>query len=112
MTGFPNVRMRRLRRTPAMRALVRETRLTPDRFVAPMFVRLGSGRREPISALPGVSRLTPDEAVADAQELVSLGVPAVILFGLPERKDETGSGAWDDAAAVQETARRLKSSAV
>jgi porphobilinogen synthase len=109
MTGFPTVRMRRLRRTPAMRALVRETRLTPDRFVAPMFVRLGSGRREPISALPGVSRLTPDEAVADAQELVSLGVPAVILFGLPERKDETGSGAWDDAAAVQETARRLKS---
>ncbi|HEX4438875.1 MAG TPA: porphobilinogen synthase [Thermoanaerobaculia bacterium] len=110
MSGFPTVRMRRLRRTPALRALVRETRLTPDRFVAPMFVRKGTARREPIVSLPGVSRLTPDEAVADAQELVSLGVPAVILFGLPERKDETGSEAWDDGAAVQETARRLKKS--
>jgi porphobilinogen synthase len=108
MTGFPTVRMRRLRRTPALRALVRETRLTPDRFVAPLFVRKGSGRREPIASLPGVSRLTPDEAVAEAQELAGLGVPAVILFGLPERKDETGSEAWDDAAAVQETIRRLK----
>jgi len=108
MTGFPNVRMRRLRRTPALRALVRETRLTPDRFVAPLFVRRGAGLREPISALPGVSRLSPDEAVVEAQELAGLGVPAVILFGLPERKDETGSEAWDDAAAVQEATRRLK----
>src|SRR5690349_6620562 len=108
MSGFPTVRMRRLRRTPALRALVRETRLTPDRFVAPMFVRKGKARREPIASLPGVSRLTPDEAVADAQELVGLGVPAVILFGLPERKDETGSEAWDDGAAVQETVRALK----
>jgi len=108
MTGFPNVRMRRLRRTPALRALVRETRLTPDRFVAPLFVRRGAGIREPISSLPGVSRLSPDEAVSEAQELAGLGVPAVILFGLPERKDETGSEAWDDAAAVQETTRRLK----
>ena len=108
MSGFPTVRMRRLRRTPALRALVRETRLTPDRFVAPIFVRKGKARREPIASLPGVSRLTPDEAVADAQELVGLGVPAVILFGLPERKDETGSEAWDDGAAVQETVRALK----
>jgi len=108
MSGFPTVRMRRLRRTPALRALVRQTRLTPDRFVAPMFVRKGKARREPIASLPGVSRLTPDEAVADAQELVGLGVPAVILFGLPERKDETGSEAWDDGAAVQETVRALK----
>ena len=108
MTGFPNVRMRRLRRTPALRALVRETRLTPDRFVAPLFVRRGAGIREPIASLPGVSRLSPDEAVSEAQELAGLGVPAVILFGLPERKDETGSEAWDDSAAVQETTRRLK----
>ena len=108
MTGFPNVRMRRLRRTPALRALVRETRLTPDRFVAPLFVRRGAGIREPIASLPGVSRLSPDEAVSEAQELAGLGVPAVILFGLPERKDETGSEAWDDAAAVQETTQRLK----
>ncbi len=108
LTGFPTVRLRRLRRSPALRALVRETRLTPDRFVAGLFVRHGEGLREEISSLPGVSRLSPDEAVAEAQELESLGVPAVILFGIPEKKDETGSEAWDDDAAVQETVRRLK----
>lgn len=94
-----------------MRALVRETRLSADRFVAPLFVRLGKGLREEISSLPGVFRLSPDEAVAEAQGLATLGVPAVILFGIPERKDETGSEGWDDAAAVQETVRRLKKDA-
>ena len=91
-----------------MRALVRETRLSADRFVAPLFVRHGVGLREEISSLPGVFRLSPDEALGEAQMLRSLGVPAVILFGIPERKDEMGSEGWDDAAAVQETARRLK----
>jgi porphobilinogen synthase len=110
MTGFPAVRLRRLRRSPASRALVRETRLSPDRFVAPLFVRRGRGVREPISSLPGVDRLSPDEAVGAGQELRSVGVPAVILFGIPERKDETGSEAWDDAGAVQETVRALKQS--
>lgn len=108
MTSFPKLRLRRLRRTPASRALVRETRLSPDRFVAPLFVRHGRGLREPISSLPGVSRLSPDEAASEGQELTGLGVPAVILFGIPEKKDETGSEGWDDAAAVQTTARRLK----
>jgi porphobilinogen synthase len=108
MSRFPSTRLRRLRRTPASRALVRETRLSPEQFLAPLFVRKGKGLREPISSLPGVSRLSPDEAVAEAQELRGLGVPAVILFGLPERKDDTGSEAWDDGAAVQEVARRLK----
>jgi porphobilinogen synthase len=108
MTSFPKVRLRRLRRSPSLRALVRETRLSPDRFVAGLFVRHGKRLREEISSLPGVARLSPDEVVAEAQELDSLGVPAVILFGIPERKDETGSEAWDDGAAVQETARRLK----
>ena len=110
-TGFPTVRLRRLRRSPELRALVRETRLTPDRFVAGLFVRHGKGLREAISSLPGVARLSPDEAVAEAQELGALGVPAVILFGIPQKKDETGSEAWDDGAAVQETARRLKKEA-
>jgi porphobilinogen synthase len=110
MTGFPAVRLRRLRRSPASRALVRETRLSPDRFVAPLFVRRGRGVREPIGSLPGVDRLSPDEAVGAGQELRSLGVPAVILFGIPERKDETGSEAWEDAGAVQETVRGLKQS--
>jgi porphobilinogen synthase len=91
-----------------MRALVRETRLTPDRFVAGLFVRHGKGLREAISSLPGVARLSPDEAVAEAQELQSLGVKAVILFGIPEKKDEIGSEAWDDGGAVQETVRRLR----
>ena len=108
MPNFPTIRLRRLRRTPASRALVRETRLSPDRFVAPLFVRHGRGLREPISSLPGVCRLSPDEAVAEAQELSGLGVPALILFGIPEKKDETGSEGWEDAAAVQETVRRLK----
>jgi len=103
-------RLRRLRRTPAARRLVRETRLSADRFVAPLFVRHGERLREEISSLPGVFRLSPDEAVAEARELDRLGVPAVILFGIPERKDDVGSEAWSDAAAVQETVRRLKDS--
>jgi len=111
VTSFPTLRLRRLRRTPASRALVRETRLSADRFVAPLFVRHGKGLREPISSLPGVCRLSPDEAVAEGQELLRLGVPGVILFGIPEKKDETGSEGWSDGAAVQETVRRLKKEA-
>ena len=87
---------------------MRETRLSADRFVAPLFVRHGRALREEITSLPGVFRLSPDEALGEARTLSSLGVPAVILFGIPERKDETGSEGWDDAAAVQETVRRLK----
>jgi porphobilinogen synthase len=93
-----------------MRSLVRETRLSADRFVAPIFVRHGSGLREEISSLPGVFRLSPDQAVSEARELRKLGVPAVILFGIPERKDDVGSEAWAESAAVQETVRRLKDS--
>jgi porphobilinogen synthase len=111
MSRFPTTRLRRLRRTPALRALVRETRLTPDRFVAPLFVRKGRGRRDPIASLPGVDHLSPDEALKEAQKLLGLGIPAVILFGLPERKDETGSEAWDDTGAVQESVRLLKKEA-
>ena len=110
MTGFPTIRLRRLRRTAALRSLVRETRLSPDRFVAPLFVRLGSGLREEISSLPGVFRLSPDEAVAESQALAAAGVRAVILFGIPDRKDDVGSEAWNDAAAVQETVRLLRKS--
>jgi porphobilinogen synthase len=108
VTGFPTTRLRRLRRTPALRALVRETRLSPDRFVAPLFVRHGADRREEIRSLPGVFRHSPDQAVAEVRDLAKVGVKAVILFGLPERKDDEGSEAWDDAAAVQETVRRVK----
>jgi porphobilinogen synthase len=106
--SYPTVRMRRLRRSAGMRALVRETRLSPDRFVAPLFVRHGKGTKEPIASLPGVSRLSPDEALAEARELLAAGIPAVILFGIPEKKDENGSEAWADGGAVQETVRILK----
>jgi len=87
---------------------VRETRLTPDRFLAPLFVRQGKGLREEISSLPGVFRLSPDEAVSAAQELSSWKIPGIILFGIPEKKDETGSEAWGEEAVVQATVRRLK----
>jgi porphobilinogen synthase len=108
MASFPEIRLRRMRRTPALRGLVRETRLSPEQFVAPLFVRQGKGRREAIVSLPGVHRLSPDEAVAEAERLRADGVGAVILFGIPERKDEAGSEAWNDAGPLQETVRRLK----
>ncbi len=108
MAGFPELRLRRLRRTPALRGLMRETRLSAEQFVAPLFVRRGRGLREPIGSLPGVSRLSPDEAVAEAQRLGGLGIGAVILFGIPDRKDEDGTEAWNDEGALQETIRRLK----
>ena len=85
--------MRRFRRTPALRGLVRETRLHSEQLVAGLFVRAGKGVREPIASLPGVSRLSPDEAVAEAQRLREAGVGGVILFGIPDRKDETGTEA-------------------
>ena len=108
MSSFPTVRLRRLRRSPQLRALVRETRLSPDRFVTGFFVKHGKGVREEISSLPGVFRFSPDEALTYARELSKWRIPAVILFGIPEKKDETGSEAWDDQAAVQTTARLLK----
>lgn len=103
----PRDRPRRLRRTPALRRLVRETRLHPSMLVAPIFVRPGRGVRQPISALPGVERLSPDEAVRDAERLARLGVGGVLLFGLPESKDEAGSGAWLEDGIVQAALRAL-----
>jgi porphobilinogen synthase len=111
MSRFPATRLRRLRRTPGLRTLVRETRLSADRFVAPLFVRKGRGLRTPIASLPGVSHLSPDEAVREAEALGALGIPGVILFGLPERKDETGSEAWDESGAVQAAIREIKRAA-
>jgi porphobilinogen synthase len=103
----PRDRPRRLRRTPALRALVRETRLDPSMLVAPLFVRPGRGMREPIASLPGVSRLSPDEAAAEAQALAGLGVGGVLLFGLPADKDPVGTGAWEEDGIVQEALRRI-----
>ena len=106
--AFPVTRLRRLRRTEQLRKLVRETRLTPEAFVYPMFVCLGEGVRKEVRSMPGVFNLSIDEAVKEAEEVKSLGVPAVILFGLPETKDEVATGAWADDGIVQQAARAMK----
>ncbi len=106
--AFPQTRLRRLRATHALRGLVRETRLSPADFVYPMFVAHGIDRREPIAAMPGVDHLSIAHAVAEAGEAQALGVPAVLLFGLPAAKDEEGSGAWDDEGIVQLATRAIK----
>jgi porphobilinogen synthase len=102
------VRPRRLRRTPALRALVQETRLHPSMLVAPLFVRPGSGVREPIASMPGQARLSPDLAAQEAAHLAELGVGGVILFGLPEAKDSLGSGASADDGIVQDAFSRIR----
>jgi porphobilinogen synthase len=107
-TPLPVQRPRRTRRTEALRALVRETRIHPRSLVAPIFVRPGRGVREPIASLPGVDRLSPDEVVIEARRLAALGIGGVILFGLPETKDGQGSGAWIADGIVQQTLRCLR----
>src|SRR5256885_7412518 len=106
--NFPVTRLRRLRRNEAMRNLVRETRLTPDAFVYPLFVCPGEGVRKEVRSMPGVFNLSVDEAVKEAREVKALGVPAVILFGLPETKDEIATGAWEDDGIVQRATRAIK----
>ena len=108
MTGGLAIRPRRLRRTPALRALVRETRFDPSMLVAPLFVRAGTGVREPIGSMPGQARLSPDVAADEAARLAALGVGGVILFGLPETKDALGSGASADDGVVQDAFRRIR----
>jgi porphobilinogen synthase len=105
---FPQTRLRRLRRTGALRGLVRETRLDPGDLVYPMFVAHGADRREPIATMPGVERLSIAHAVQEAGEALGLGIPAVLLFGLPAAKDEEGSGAWDEEGVVQMATRAIK----
>src|SRR5271154_3664713 len=105
---FPTTRLRRLRRTAQLRSLVAETRLTPDSLVYPMFVCPGEGVRKEVRSMPGVFNLSVDEAVKEAQEVYAAGVPAVILFGLPDKKDEVATGAWAESGIVQQAARALK----
>ena len=106
--AFPVTRLRRLRRTAELRNLVCETRLTPDAFVYPMFVCPGEGVRKPVRSMPGVFNLSVDEAVKEAQQVRSLGVLSVILFGLPDKKDDVATGAWADDGIVQQAARAMK----
>ncbi len=104
----PAHRLRRMRRTDALRAFVRETRIHPRQLVAPLFVFPGRGLREPVGSMPGVERVTPDEAEKDVRALAGLGIGGVILFGLPADKDGTGTGGWIRDGIVQETLRRLR----
>jgi len=100
--------MRRLRRSEALRGMVRETRLAPTDFVYPLFVCPGEGVRKEVSSMPGVFNLSVDQAVKEAAEAKALGVPAVILFGLPEKKDEVATGAWAEDGIVQRATRAIK----
>src|SRR3989442_12604640 len=105
---FPEERPRRLRRNERLRALVRETRVTPDRLIYPIFVTPGRGVRREISSLPGCFHLSPDEAARDAREVEKLGIAGVILFGLPEGKDATGSQAWSEDGVVARAVRAIR----
>src|SRR6266581_5164315 len=104
-------RFRRLRRTPALRDLVRETRLSPSDFVYPLFVTHGEGVRAPIAPMPGQFRLSLDQLPHEAEELRSLGIPAVLLFGLPAEKDDLGSEGYASGGIVQQAIRVLKRAA-
>jgi porphobilinogen synthase len=106
--GFPTTRLRRLRSTPQLRSLVRETRLSPEGLVYPLFVCTGTGVRKEVGSMPGVFNLSIDETVKEVQQAKSVGVPAVILFGLPEKKDEIAGGAWAEEGVVQQATRAIK----
>jgi porphobilinogen synthase len=106
--GYPSLRLRRLRRLPRLRDMVRETELNPTDFVLPLFVRSGRGERRPISSMPGHAQISPDLAADEAREAVSLGIPSVLLFGIPEHKDASGAASWDDDGVVQRGIREIK----
>ncbi len=109
--SFPENRMRRLRRSESLRSLVRETALDPGDLIYPLFICPGEGVRHAISSMPGVFNLSVDEAVRETEEAASLGIGGLLLFGLPESKDEQGTGAYDDNGIVQQGLRALKQSA-
>jgi porphobilinogen synthase len=105
---FPATRLRRLRQNEQLRSLVRETRLSPENFVYPLFVCPGEGVRREVKSMPGVFNLSVDEVVKEAREAQALGLGGIILFGLPEKKDEVATGAWADDGIVQQAARAIK----
>jgi porphobilinogen synthase len=108
VSSFPQYRPRRLRRTAALRNLVRETHLAPSQLVLPVFVRDGKKLRRPIGSMPGVNQTSVDEMLRDAEAAAKAKVGGIILFGVPETKDSTGSAAWDEKGAVQMGVRALK----
>jgi len=109
--AFPTTRMRRLRRTPALRRITREVRLTTDGLIYPVFVHSGRGRRDPIPSMPGQARWTVDLLPSLVRDIQARGIPGVILFGLPEQKDEMGSGAYHPDGIVQQAVKTIKDAA-
>lgn len=106
--AFPIQRLRRLRRTPQLRRMVRQTALDTADLIWPMFVRPGKGIRKPISSMPGQSQVSVDVLLEQCQQAAELGIPAVLLFGIPEQKDAVGSSSWDDNGIVQQAVRAIK----
>jgi porphobilinogen synthase len=106
--GFPKIRMRRLRSSDSMRRLVSETSLSVDDLVYPLFVREGENIKEPIKSMTGCFHFSPDTIAAEAVEVAALGIPAVLLFGLPDKKDQTGSQAWAENGVVQRSVKEIK----
>src|SRR5918999_4853892 len=111
MVSFPDVRLRRLRELEPVRSLVRETRLSPSRFIYPLFVTHGQGVRQAIEPMPGCYHLSLDLLAEEVREVVNLGIPAVLLFGLPPEKDPVGTGAYDPEGIIQEAVRVIKKEA-
>src|SRR5919112_1999552 len=108
MMAFPQQRLRRTRHTAGLRGLVRETRLSPEDFVYPIFVTSGEDVKNPIASMPGIFQLSINHAVEEASRAHNLGIPAVLLFGIPDHKDEAASGAYDPEGIVQLATRAIK----
>jgi porphobilinogen synthase len=106
--AFPQQRLRRTRRTAGLRGLVRETELSPEDLIYPIFVTAGENVRNPVASMPGIFQLSINHAVAEAQRAHGLGIPAVLLFGLPDQKDEAATGAYDPEGVVQLATRAIK----
>lgn len=106
--NFPQIRLRRLRSSAALRELLQETRITTDDLIYPLFVQPGVGRKDPVASMPGVFRYSQDLLVKEVEEALMLGIRAVLLFGIPETKDEAATSAYDDNGVVQQAVRVLK----
>ncbi|AMV21679.1 porphobilinogen synthase [Planctomyces sp. SH-PL14] len=108
---FPQIRLRRLRSHPRLREMVRETNLAPSDFILPLFIRHGTDTEVPIQSMPGHSQWTVDRLTKEAREIESLGIPAVILFGIPDEKDAVGSSSWDEHGVVQQAIHAIREAA-
>ena len=106
--SFPRDRLRRLRETEPLRGLIRETHLAPHRFISPIFVVEGSDVRQEIPSMPGQFRISVDHLLTEAAEIAALGISAIVLFGIPAKKDEEGSGAWDPNGVIPTAIKAVK----